>query len=153
MTLATEKTAIIAAATHSNAVFNGAVLELFNTFQHFVSGTTTGYDMSVPCDTLRAEMLSLDPQMPERLVNTWDQYARTLTGAYERFAQDIPHRMGHDEQAHVRTFALHVARDAFTGSRDTAWQVYRSKVEGTTLEPRPTRDDFKTAFVATEKAA
>jgi hypothetical protein len=153
MTLATDKTVLVAAAAHSHAVFTGAVTELFHTFQEAVKGTAACHDLSVATDTLREEMLRDDPGMPARLVNTWDAYVKSLTGAYQHFAHEIPHRMGHDDQSHVRNFALSIGRDAFSGARETSRQVFLAKVEGTTFEDRPARNEFKSAFLAGDKAA
>lgn len=153
MNLSADKTAVVSAAAHSHAVFVGVVTELFNTLQEFVRGTCASHDISIPSETLRTEMLRDDPNMPERLVHTWDGYVRSLTSVYQNFAHDIPHRRGFDDQSQVRNYALNTAAGAFTNARESSRKLFLDRVEGATFDDRPARTEFKEAFVESDQAA
>ncbi|HEY9757270.1 MAG TPA: hypothetical protein V6C97_19030 [Oculatellaceae cyanobacterium] len=153
MNLSADKTAVVSAAAHSHAVFVGVVTELFNTLQEFVRGTCASHDISIPSQKLRDEMLRDDPNMPERLVLTWEGYVKSLTGAYQTFAHEIPHRLGSDDQSHVRNFALNTAAGAFTSARESSRKLLMDRLEGATFTDRPARAEFKEAFVESDQAA
>jgi hypothetical protein len=129
LAIAQQNTVVALSAAHAD--FSVAILGMFNWFQEAVKGNSAVLNFD---DEFNARnVLTEDPNMPERLKNEWSSFARSLRSAYADFGGEVVKRMGVDEPAQVRNLALSIAGSSFTRARNSAREFLVQQVESTVL--------------------